>query len=141
MAAEGTTIPNDAGDYNLVPSVPDEHQKAENPAFHNHFLNSADSQGAVDNAVDPPRGYRDDGATGEVITGTGDQMPADVERKRFGLDEAGGPAAKGHARDGQQVRDKEGMERFGGEGAEVDVPPEEEGEDVGQDEIRDRKGL
>ena len=27
MAATGTRMPNDAGDYEIVPSVPDEHQK------------------------------------------------------------------------------------------------------------------
>ena len=86
-----------------------------------------------------PRTVRDTGATGEVISGTGDQMPADVEAKRFGLEEGGGPAAKGDARLGKAQKDKAGMERFAGEGAEVDVPPGEEG--LGQDEIRAGKGL
>ena len=30
MAAEGTTMPNDAGDYPKVPSVPNAAEKAEN---------------------------------------------------------------------------------------------------------------
>ncbi|KAF2486805.1 hypothetical protein BDY17DRAFT_292143 [Neohortaea acidophila] len=141
MAAKGTKMPNDAGDYEVLPSVPDEHQKAENPAFHNQFINSADPQGAVDNAVDMPRRFNDSGATGEVITGTGDQMPVDVEQKRFGLDEAGGPAAKGHSRDGKasSKHHKDEFGRFAGEGAEVDPAPGEE--ELEQDEIRDSKGV
>lgn len=140
MAAEGTTMPNDAGDYELLPSVPDEHQKAENPAFHQQFINAPDPQGAVDNAVDMPRQTRDSGETGEVITGTGDQMPVDVERKRFGLDDAGGPAAKGHPREGKASSDhRDEFDRFGGEGAEVDPPPGEE--ELEQDEIRDKRSL
>lgn len=139
MAAEGTRMPNDAGSYDLLPSVPDEHQKAENPAFHQQYINAPDPQGAVDNAVDMPRRFQDTGETGEVITGIGDQMPPDVERKRFGLDEGGGPAAKGNPRDGKASKEKEGIERFAGEGAEVDPQPGEEG--LEQDEIRPQKGV
>lgn len=78
MAAAGTTMPNDAGKQNLIPSVPRPDQMAENKAFHNGFINAADQQGATDNSVDAPRQFKDIGATGEVITGTGDAMPAQV---------------------------------------------------------------
>ena len=86
-----------------------------------------------------PRTVNDTGDTGEVITGIGDQMPPDVERKRFGLEESGGPAAKGNIRDGKAGKQKNVDGRFAGDGAEDDEAPGEE--DLDQDEIRDRKGL
>ena len=143
MAASGTSVPTDSAKPKLVPSVPEPHQKAENPAFHNQFINAADPQGAVDNAADMPRTFKDTGATGEVITATGDQMPADVEAKRFGLRDAGGDAAKGHSREGRgtTTHKEDDIEKFATEGAEVDRSVQEEGEDVGQDELRAKKGL
>ena len=115
-------------------------QKAENPAYHNNFINAPDQQGATDNIADMPRSTKDTGVTGEVITATGEQMPAGVESKRLGMDPAGGPAAKGHPRDGKAVG-KYGseIERLAGEGAEAEPAPGEE--EDGQDEIRDRKGI
>lgn len=112
---------------------------AENPVYHNNFINAGDSQGAADNATDMPRNYKDIGATSEVITGTGDQMPVQVESKNlhFGANDA---LAKGHDRYDKHTRQKESdLERYQGEGAGVDVPPGDEG--VGQDEMRDAKGL
>lgn len=35
------------------------------------------------------------GLTGEVVTGTGDQLPVDVEAKRMGQDSSGGKNLKG----------------------------------------------
>ena len=57
-------------------------------------------QTAADNATDMPRSGRsggkgDDGATGEVMTGTGDALPASVERKRV---HDYGSAAAAHGR-------------------------------------------
>jgi hypothetical protein len=139
MAASGTTMPNDAGKYDVLPSVPRPDQMAENSAYHQGFLNSADQQGAVGNSVDMPRQHKDMGATGEVITATGDQLPAEVESKRlhFGANE---PLSKGHDRYDKHSRQKESdLERYAGEGAQVDVPPGEE--ELSQDDIRDSKGL
>jgi hypothetical protein len=140
MAASGTKIPNDAGNYETLPSVPHPTQKAENPAFHAGFIDAPDQQGATDNVADMPRAPKDTGVTGEVISGTGDQMPPGVESKRLGMQDAGGPAAKGHPRDGKAVGDKGSMvERAAVEGAEVEPAPGEE--EDSQDAIRDRKGL
>jgi len=139
MAAEGTTMPNDAGSYNLLPSVPNPDQKAENAAFHNQFINSADPQGAVDNAKDMPRTFQDSAETGEVITGTGDTMPVEIERKRFGLEEGGGPGAKGDARDGKLRSNADIDDRLQSEGAEVDSAVGEE--EMEQDELRAKRGL
>ena len=136
MAATGTSMPNDAGQHDLLPSVPRPDQEAENPAFHNQFLNSSDQQAAVGNSADMPRRFNDTGATGEVITGTGDQLPAGVESKKLGQ-EGGGPLAKGSERYGKHVRQKESG--FEDEGAEADAPPGEE--ELEQDEVREGKGL
>lgn len=87
-----------------------------------------------------PRTVKDTGETGEVITGTGDQLPAGVESKRLGQGEAGGPAAKGNLRDARgDVKSGSEIERFASEGAEADPAPGEEEED--QDVIRERKGI
>lgn len=135
MAATGTTMPNDAGKMDVLPSVPRPDQLVENK---DPTQTASDLAGAADNASDIPRRYQDIGATGEVITGTGDQLPAQVESKRlhFGANE---PLSKGHDRYDKHSRQKESdLERYAGEGAEVDAAPGEE-EDT-QDEIRDRKG-
>ena len=70
-------------------------------------------------------------------------MPPDVERKRFGLEDAGGPAAKGDARAGKagtrHNRGKEEPDRFAGDGAEADAPPGEE--ELEQDELREGKSI
>jgi len=56
MAAKGTSIPNDAGEMNVIPSKP-------RPG-------EADRGGAT-NPTDIPRSFRDTGAGLEVETGTG----------------------------------------------------------------------
>lgn len=55
------------------------------------------------------------GATGEVISGTGDQMPAGIESKRlhFGANQ---PAAKGHQRDAKHGKEESDIERFAEDG-------------------------
>jgi len=140
MAATGTTIPNDAGKHDLLPSVPHPTEQAENPAFHQNLLASADQQGAVANTTDVSRTFQDDGATGEVVSGTGDQLPAGVERKRLGAEESGGPAAKGHSRDGKALGNRgERFDELASEGPEADAAPGEE--ELEQDEVREGKGL
>lgn len=135
MAATGTSIPNDAGTQNLIPSVARPDQAA--PAAD---VYSKDTPGAaVDNATDQPRGTKDIGATGEVLTGTGDQLPAQVESKRLHFG-ANNPLAKGHDRyDKHAVQNESDFERYQGDGAGVDAAPGEEGDS--QDAIRERKGL
>ncbi|CAG8131304.1 unnamed protein product [Penicillium salamii] len=81
MAATGTTIPNDAGKMNTIPSVPRPDQRAEHFGFDNAGIAEPSTVMAADNATDLPRSTRDIGQTGEVITGTGNSMPAGVESK------------------------------------------------------------
>lgn len=133
MAATGTTIPPDAGTQNTIPSVPRPDQITSSST-------APDLASAADNSADLPRRHKDAGATGEVVTGTGDQLPASVESKNLDAGAAGNAAAKGHGRD---EKHRSGgvseVERLAGEGAGVDVVPGEEEDEV--DESRERKGL
>ncbi|KAF2143799.1 uncharacterized protein K452DRAFT_285838 [Aplosporella prunicola CBS 121167] len=78
MAVKGTTVPGDAGKMNTIPSVARADQTSENSS-HNP-LGAADVHSAADNAT--ALGL-DHGATGGVVSGTGDQLPASVESKRM----------------------------------------------------------
>lgn len=82
MAPEGTTVPNDAGKMNTIPSVPRPDQRDEHPYYHNEGVAQPSTAMAADNATDLPRSTRDRGQTGEVISGTGNSMPAATESKR-----------------------------------------------------------
>lgn len=80
---------------------------------------------------------KDIGTTGEVLTGTGDQLPAQVESKRLHMG-ANDPFSKGHDRMDKHRRHKESeLERYAGEGVDVDKAPGEE--ELGQEEVRDRR--
>ena len=77
MAVTGTSIPNDAGAYETLPSVPDPEQASTNNRTATNLA------GAADNATDMPKSSKDIGATGEVITATGDQLPAQSGEQEF----------------------------------------------------------
>ncbi|KAF3044076.1 hypothetical protein E8E12_009030 [Didymella heteroderae] len=81
-----------------IPSVPRLDQKDPGPEF--SHTNPAH---AADNAFDIPRGVNDQGPTGEVISGRGDQINSNIEKKN--LDDADKvPEAKGHDRYAKHVR-------------------------------------
>lgn len=82
MAPGGTTMPNDAGKMNIIPSVPRPDQRAEHFGFDNDGLAEPSRAFAADNATDLPRSTRDVGQTGEVVSGTGNTIPASIESKR-----------------------------------------------------------
>lgn len=137
MAATGTKIPGDAGKMNIIPSVPRPDQIEGDPNFAKEGLGAPDTASAADNATDIPRRNQDVGATGEVITGTGDQLPAVVESKRLHVG-AGDPRAKGHDRYEKHARQNESeIERLQGQGPDVEAAPGEERDT--QDQIRERK--
>lgn len=81
MATSGTAIPNDAGKMNTIPSVPRPDQRVDHFGFDNAGVAEPSTAMAADNATDMPRSTRDVGQTGEVISGTGNSMPAGVEAK------------------------------------------------------------
>jgi hypothetical protein len=94
MAVDGTSVPSDAAKPRVIRSVP----RPDQILYSNTDGYGADNLAcAADNATDIPRRHKDIGATGEVITGTGDHLPAQVGSKRlhYGANE---PAAKGHDR-------------------------------------------
>lgn len=118
MAAKGTSIPNDAGKMNTIPSVPRPDQRVEHFAFDNDGLAKPSTATAADNATDMPRSTRDVGQSGEVLTGAGDSMPASVESKRafMGNNVPGaGKDVRGMKHHRQQKGD---FERFAGEDEE-----------------------
>ncbi|KAH7324680.1 hypothetical protein B0I35DRAFT_509390 [Stachybotrys elegans] len=75
MAKDGTTIPGDAGKYNIVPSVADKYQKAGDT---DGGLGVSDLQKAADNA------FSGSGGLGEGVTGTGDSLPDFTTSKHSG---------------------------------------------------------
>ena len=81
MAPTGTSTPGDAGQHRIIKSVPRPDQVDPNPADYSH----PNPAHAADNAFDIPRGPADRGMTNEVMTGTGDQMPVNVEKKNIGM--------------------------------------------------------
>jgi hypothetical protein len=81
MAASGTQIPNDAGKMNTIPSVPRPDQRSEHFGFDNAGVAEPSTAKAADNDTNMPRSTQDVGQTGEVITGTGNSLPAGVESK------------------------------------------------------------
>ncbi|PYH80817.1 hypothetical protein BO82DRAFT_432960 [Aspergillus uvarum CBS 121591] len=115
MAPSGTTIPNDAGLQNTIPSVPRPDQRAEHGGFDNYGVAQPSAAFAADNATDMPRSARDMGATGEVLTGTGNSFPAEGESKRTFIGNQH-PGAKGHGRDLKHRNlNRSGFERFAAE--------------------------
>ncbi|OGM39128.1 hypothetical protein ABOM_012264 [Aspergillus bombycis] len=91
LAPGGTTIPHDAGKQNTIPSVPRPDQRSANRRFDNMGLGQPSSAFAADNDVTMPRGPRDPGLSGEVVTGTGNTLPAEGEAKwnQVGTDRPG----------------------------------------------------
>lgn len=134
MAEKGTTVPSDAGAQRLIPSVPRPDQVDPDA------VSASSLAKAADNPIDIPRSYRDTGMTGEVITGTGDQLPATtVEHKNL----AGGgnePLAKGHSRYAKRAKQKESNEdKFASPGPQVDPAPGEDEEGIEQEELMNRR--
>jgi hypothetical protein len=118
MAPRGTKMPNDAGQQNLLPSVP----RADQMSEHNQFDYQGQGQPtlafAADNATDVPRSTRDIGATGDVITEIGSTAPAEVEAKRLNL-LANDPAAKGSIRNEKHgVKNRSRFDKLAAENAE-----------------------
>ncbi|KAL1592589.1 hypothetical protein SLS59_009681 [Nothophoma quercina] len=136
MAVEGTTIPGDAGQQRIIPSVPRPDQKDPGPEF-----SHANPAHAADNAFDIPRGVNDQGSTGEVISGTGDQINSNIEKKN--LDDADKvPQAKGHDQYAKHVakQQSEFDENSGRVKAGHDVEAAPGEELLTQDELLKKRG-
>ncbi|KAI9931211.1 hypothetical protein ASPWEDRAFT_22929 [Aspergillus wentii DTO 134E9] len=127
--ATGTTMPNDAGIQRTIPSVPRPDQKSEDPQFDNQGLAEPTSAFAADNATDLPRSTRDMGATGEVLSGTGNSIPAESESKRTQIG-ANNPGSKGSLRDFKHAElNRSAFDRYAKEDGDS-------GEYIGQHETR-----
>ncbi|MCJ1243677.1 hypothetical protein MMC30_000874 [Trapelia coarctata] len=100
MAKDGTSIPNDAGKQNTIPSVPRPDQ-VNDP----NDLGAGNLAAAADNPTDIPRTHRDRGPTDSVLTGAGDVLPAEVQTKNLHF--SGNALDKGHQRYDKHTKDKE----------------------------------
>ncbi|OQE22498.1 hypothetical protein PENSTE_c010G01388 [Penicillium steckii] len=112
MAANGTSIPNDAGKMRTIPSVPRPDQRDDHFLFDNEGIAKPTTATAADNATDMPRSTRDVGQSGEVLTGAGDSMPASIESKRAYMG-TNVPGANGDTRDQKHHRqNRSSFERY-----------------------------
>lgn len=133
MARDGTTLPNDNPTQRIIKSVPRPDQI--DPSADYAHSNPAH---AADNNFDIPRGTIDHGITGEVITGTGDSITSNIEKKN--LDDANlDPRAKGHVQYAKHARSQGNPIDDMAQGShDVQAAPGEE--DVGQEDLLDRRG-
>ena len=90
-------MPNDAGLQRLIPSLPRPDQLSQNSQYDNEGLGEPTTTLSVDNMTDLPRSTRDVGMTGEVVSGTGDSINAEIESKRLQIG-ANGPGFRGDVR-------------------------------------------
>ncbi|RAR08273.1 Nop-like protein [Stemphylium lycopersici] len=134
MAATGTTVPGDAGKMNTIPSVPRPDQKDPGVEFsHTNPLHAAD------NAFDIPRSVNDRGQTAEVISGIGDQMPANVEKKN--LDDANfDPRAKGHVQYAKHARQDNPMDSLKHGAGDHGVQPAPGEEQESEESLLNKRG-
>jgi hypothetical protein len=82
---------------------------------------------AADNAFDIPRSVNDRGQSGEILTGTGDQLSSNIEKKN--LDDADfDPRAKGHDRYAKHAKQDNPMDslKYGAVSHDVEAAPGEE---------------
>lgn len=94
---------------------------------------------AADNAFDIPRSVNDRGQTGEIISGTGDQITSNIEKKN--LDDANfDPRAKGHDQYAKHARQDNPLSssKHGAKSHDVEAAPGEE--ELVQDELLDKRG-
>lgn len=125
MAPTGTTIPNDAGKMNTIPSVPRPEQRSEDAEFSYQGTGQPSTAFAADNSTDMPRSTRDMGFSGETITGTGNTFPAQGENAGNEIG-ANWPGAKGSTRGLKHANKNRGeFDTMGG-------PDDESVEDVGE---------
>ncbi|KAL8993275.1 MAG: hypothetical protein Q9188_007374 [Gyalolechia gomerana] len=103
MAVSGTTVPSDSATQRTIPSVPRPGQATQSSDPND--LGTTDLAGQADNPGDMPKSTLDTAPTADIITGTGDAIPAEAGSKR--LHELGNAdLSKGHARYDKHVRQK-----------------------------------
>ncbi|KAL6710223.1 hypothetical protein ACN47E_009169 [Coniothyrium glycines] len=134
MAAEGTTIPSDAGTQRLIPSVPRPDQiDPPSDLAHSNIAHAAD------NAFDIPRSVADRGETGEILTGAGDQLTSNLEKKN--MDDANyDPRAKGDNRYFKHARQDNPFNSLQHGAGDHNVEPAPGEELLSQDEILAKRG-
>lgn len=141
MAEEGTRVPEDAAKPRYIPSKPRPDEIASETDPNN--LGGRNLAEAATNAGDIPRvSYQKcrttctdhlqttrDVDTNEVLTGTGDALPSQVDSKRLHNVPGGvtnDPAAKGSIRYTKHKAQESEFETGASEGAQVDAAPGDE---------------
>ncbi|KAF2248746.1 hypothetical protein BU26DRAFT_550682 [Trematosphaeria pertusa] len=133
MAEKGTSIPGDAGVQRTIPSVARPDQANPPPQDFSH----PNPAHAADNAFDIPRGPADRGTTGEIMTGTGDQMPSNIEKKSFD-DAPMDPRAKGSDQYYKHAKQRNDFARA--TEADHGVRPAPGEEDMSQEDLLNKRG-
>ncbi|KIW71208.1 hypothetical protein PV04_03399 [Phialophora macrospora] len=134
MAQKGTKVPEDSAQPRTIPSVARPDQVASE--FDPNALGGRTLAAAADNAGDIPRTTRDTSAQ-DVLTGTGDTLPATVDSKRMHAVPGGvthDPFAKGSTR---MTEHKVQPNSFGGgasDGPQTDRAP-------GQEDLSDEAAM
>ena len=134
MAVSGTKIPTDAGAQRLIPSVPNPAQEEVSKPGALPADGTSSLADSATNPADMPRQFGDAGMTGDVVSGTGNPLPASVESKRahnLGHGDPSSGAAKGHPREAKHGKQSASdLDRYQGSDASVDRAPNEELKDL-----------
>ncbi|KAK4931145.1 hypothetical protein LTR66_016060 [Elasticomyces elasticus] len=121
MAKNGTSVPEDAAEPRHIKSVPRPGQDEED-------LGATDLAGAASNAEDIPRTNADT-AGQDIITGTGDALPPQVDSKRLHAVPGGvthDPTAKGSTRYTNHAVQKSDIETGAADGSGFERAPGDE---------------
>jgi len=126
MAKDGTSVPDNSAEPRLIPSKarPDQIASETDP----NNLGGRTLHEAADNAGDVPRTTRDT-ATNDVLTGTGDSLPGQVDSKRLHNVPGGvtkDPFAKGSTRMTEHKKNPTDFEKGATDGPLTDRAPGEE---------------
>ena len=128
MAQDGTSMPNDAGKMNIIPSKSGPSDSLDSTA--------PDLASAATNPSDIPRNTADKNPPTEAFTGTGDALPAGVGTKNLTTG-GGDPRAKGHPRYEKHARQHNTEFDGGSGGPDVEAAPGEE--DESEETLRSRR--
>lgn len=140
MAAKGTSVPEDSAVPRHIKSVPRPGEAAD--AHDPNQLGGATLADAATNAGDIPRTTKDV-ANAEILTGTGDALPPQVDSKRLHSVPGGvthDPNAKGSTRYTEHIRQPNTFDTIG-EGSQTERAPgdEELSEDAARDKLEQKR--
>ncbi|KIW10334.1 hypothetical protein PV08_11296 [Exophiala spinifera] len=136
LAKDGTNVPSDAAEPRLIPSKarPDQVVSPSDP----NNLGARSLHEAADNQGDIPRTTRDT-AVNDILTGTGDSLPSQVDSKRLHAVPGGvteDPFAKGSTRMTAHKKNPSDFDKGASEGPRTDKAPGQE--ELSDDQVMDQ---